>query len=299
MFFATSSIEVGPSRMELWLGVSRHARVYAAERKGLCADTLLLPAARCAARDVSILWFFLDGETTFEHESGATCMKAPSVAIIPEHWREGANGKRDVRIRMGMNSASVQVLFRARCDTIQHLDAGAEVLAEVASMHREVIGADEGRGFLLLRGILRRLVAHGLVPPSVLADEDSTLYTSAAYVRLWNAMRQRIASFDVNPSLKSIAADANMSGRHAQRLAHALFEECLMPPGGFREATINLRLSLASILLSKSSLSVVDVARLVGYLNPETLTSAFRHTGLPSPVEIRRTHRDDLSFALA
>lgn len=290
MFFASSSIEVGPSRMDLWLGVGRNARVYAAQRSGLAADTQLLPAARCSARAVSVLWILLEGEATFEHEGRVTRMQAPSVAIIPESWREGANGERLVRIRMGVDCASVQVLFRAATDTIQPLHMPPQQLAEVAALHREIMGASEEHGFALLRALLRRLVTFGLVPPTVFDDDRDGMYTSPTFARVWRSMRRRIAAFDVNPSIKTIAAEAELSSRHAHRIANVLFDECLMPPGGFRGAMVNLRLTLASILLSKSSLQVLDIARIVGYQNPETLTRALRHTGLPAPLEIRRSH---------
>ena len=157
-------------------------------------------------------------------------------------------------------------------------------------MHRQILDAAPEEGLAPLRRLLGKLVSFGLVPTFALTAAEATFYQDPTTARVWQALQRRYTALDASPSLKAMAAEVGLSARHTHRIMTTIFGECLMPPGGFREATINVRLSLASILLSKSSLSVVEVARAVGYLHPETLANAFRHVGLPSPAEIKRTY---------
>jgi len=274
--------------------VSQSARICAAERRGVNADTMLFPATQSAPRNISVLWVIIAGAATFSYDDQVTQVAAPCVVSVPEHWSEGANGKRVVRMQtQGEPFASVQVHFRGTCERLTELSLAREKMNELVSVHRRILDGDPEGGAGLLRALLWRLASFGLVPRSALTDADASLFTDPSTVRMWEAVRRHYAALDANPSLKSMASEADLSERHAHRIMRNIFNACLLPPGGFREATINLRLSFASILLSRSSLTVVEVARRAGYMHPETLANAFRHAGLPSPAEIKRTYAAD------
>lgn len=291
MFYASSRMDFGSVLMTTRLAVGRSVRIYVAERHGMSADSNLFPSTQEGPRAVTLLWLLLSGTVSFEHNGTSTRIAAPALVSLPEHWNEGARGTRAVRIQTGgAPFSAVQVLYRAPCEGLGHVALSDTHLGELKEMHRRILDVAPEDGSGLLRALLWKLVSFGLVPPHALQDSDPSLYTDPATVRMWNALQTRYNAIDASPSLKAMAAEANLSCRHAHRIMGAIFNECLMPPGGFREATINVRLSLASLLLSKSALSVSEVARLVGYMHPETLANAFRHVGLPSPAEIRRSY---------
>lgn len=291
MFYAASHMHLGSVHMTTRLAVGCSARIYAAERHGMSTDTRLLPATQASARAITIRWFVLSGSATFEHEGEMVRVMAPALVALPEHWNEGADGKRTVRIQtFGAPYAVVQVLHREECEGLTQLPLSEGHAQEIMAMHRRILDASEGDSAALLRALLWKLVGFGLVPTSAVHEPDPSMYTDSAAIRMWGTLQRRYTAFDANPSLKAMAAEASLSGRHAHRIMGSIFSECLMPPGGFREATVNMRLSLASMLLSKSTLSVQEVAKLVGYLHPETLANAFRHVGLPSPAEIKRSY---------
>lgn len=299
MFFASSNMQVGKVLMSTRFAVGQNARVYVAERRGMSADTSLFPATQVPPRPVTLLWIFLSGTVQFERDGKVENFETPCAFSMPEHWSEGADGRRSaVRIlTAGEPYTSVQVHYRKACEDVVAHVLSPEHAREIVTHHRRVLDAEAADSVGLLRAMMWKLVSRGLLPGVAVSDSNPGLYNDAGTLRMWEALQRRYTALDPSPSIKAMAEEAGISLRKANDIMKTIFEDCLMPPGGFREATINVRLSLASILLSKSALGVADVAQMVGYQQPEALANAFRHAGLPSPATIKKTYStSELTF---
>ena len=199
--------------------VGSNVRIYAAERYNLSADTRLLPATRMPARPNTLFWFFVDGTATVHHDGTELNVQAPCLLAMPEHWSEGAEGRRAARIQTaGAPYASVQVHVRQPCDGLRRIPLSYAHAEEIRSMHRRAIDTDGDEGLRVLRALLLKLVSFRIIPCEALTASDERFYTEPAVARMWQALRRRYTALDASPSLKAMAAEANLSTRHAHRL---------------------------------------------------------------------------------
>jgi transcriptional regulator GlxA family with amidase domain len=56
----------------------------------------------------------------------------------------------------------------------------------------------------------------------------------------------------------------------------------------WRDTRNRWRLQVAAVLLSRTDLSVSDIAEETGYRSPQAMARSFLRAGLPSPSEVRR-----------
>lgn len=289
MLFASSSTSLGDVFLRTHFAVERAVRIYAAERSGMRSDTRFIPASPAKARDATVFWLILEGSAQLSFGSETFRFSAPALVRLPESWVEGADGVRQVRMETGSElHRALRILVRAP-GAFDVLEMDAATLAAATAYHQAVLGpstAPNSNSAAPAKALLRALANSGILPttidPESIAEEEE-----APLVRAWGALQERYAAFDVSPSLKLMASSCGLSLRHTARLIAEIFRDFLMPVGGFREATISLRLCFASMLLSASKLSVAEVASLVGYGHPESLTNAFKRANLPPPQRVR------------
>jgi len=79
----------------------------------------------------------------------------------------------------------------------------------------------------------------------------------------------------------------NSNDRQLDRYLQDFFETFTMVGGGWRAATVHLRIKLAVMFLSAEGVSVAEVARAVGYGSSDAMARAFRDAGLSAPTTLR------------
>lgn len=295
MLFASSCTSLGDIYLRTHFAVDRSVRIYAAERKGMRSDTRFIPASPAKAREATVFWLILEGTAQLSFGSETMRFAAPALVQLPESWVEGEEGVRRVRMETGSElHKALRILVRAPAP-FEVLSMDAALFAAASAYHEAVLGPAAASGensAAPAKTLLRALAQSGFLPASIdpeaiVEEEEGSL------VRAWSALQERYAAFDVSPSLKLMASSCGLSLRHTARLIAEIFRDFLMPVGGFREATISLRLCFASMLLSSSMLSVAEVAALVGYGHPESLTNAFKRANLPPPQRVRSGYADE------
>ncbi|MFO0664119.1 MAG: hypothetical protein U0174_09210 [Polyangiaceae bacterium] len=295
MLFASSCADFGDIYLRTHFAVDRNVRIYSAERNGMRSDTRFIPASPAPAREATALWLILDGTAQISFGSETMRFSAPALIQMPESWMEGADGSRRVRLETGGEyHRALRILLRTNA-SFEVLAMDASVLTAAAAYHHAVLGPGavaNANSAKPAKELLRALRASGLLPAGI-DPEEIVEEEDAPLTRSWKALQERYAAFDVSPSLKLMAASCGLSLRHTARLIAEIFRDFLMPVGGFREATITLRLCFASMLLSSSALSVAEVAALVGYGHPESLTNAFKRANLPPPQRVRSGYTEE------
>lgn len=289
MLCASIASHRGDMFLRTHFAVDRSVRIHAAERKGMRCDTRYFPASRAEPRNATVLWLILDGAAQISFGSETMRFDAPALIQMPEHWMEGANGVRSVRIDTGVElHRALRILVRAPAP-FEVKAMNAELLAVANAYHQAVLGADapaHANSASHARALLKELRRSGVLPAGIDPDTVSDR-EDAPLLRVWSALQEGYSTLDVSPSLKLMAASCGLSLRHTARLIAEIFRDFMMPVGGFRETTITLRLCFASMLLSSPELSVADVASIVGYGHPESLTNAFKRANLPAPQRVR------------
>lgn len=288
MLYASSRSDFGDHHMQTYLAVGREFRVFAAERKGLRSDTEYLPTSSKQPRNVSQLWFLIEGTLVVSRDARSVPIVGPSLVVLPEHWDKGADGRAPVRLQTyGDRIRAVHVHYRGAVVDFAVLPFTGELLREVSRYHEAVMKAEAPRELGAAERIFFGVLASAGLVPSAVEKEALSCSGQAHLMRVWNVMREMYAELDTNPSLKVIAAKAGLSRRHTARLISEIFRSYLFPQGGFQEVMLTLRLSLASVLLTSGALSVTEVAQRVGYAYPESLTNAFKRAGLVSPTRVK------------
>jgi AraC-like DNA-binding protein len=157
-------------------------------------------------------------------------------------------------------------------------DAVERYLSRVFDSSTEIAATD-------VLTLLDDLASENIFEPSLKAgisiDEDPRL------VALWQELASAYARADTRPSLKRIAMATAMSLRNISRFMTLASRELLLPPGGWRDTTVNLRLTMAVLFLSCPAISIADVAKALGYGHAEAMANAFQRAGLRSPTDAR------------
>lgn len=281
----------GERFMSTHLAIGRMMRIYASARQRMRLDTMLLPATPNEAREVTQLWFLLEGTVHISVGARTTQLDKPCLFRLPEHFTKGAEGERQVRlVTGGARFRSVQLYYRKQATGFEVVPLSPQVLESATRYHASVIEPGESRESGKAEGeFVQALEAEGLLP-SGMSEDAVSRPQDASVLRVWNALRASYTKSDASPSIKLMAAAANLSRRHTTRLVAEISREFLVPPGAFQEMVLMLRLTFASLLLSDPELSISEVASLVGYAHPEGLTNAHRRAGLPTPEQVRNLY---------
>jgi AraC-like DNA-binding protein len=284
--------------------IDRDLHVQAVERGGMVFDTRFVPALPEPARDVDVLWLVARGRVLATRDGhpldGATWHEAPCALRLTEAEFTGADGRRTLELAAsGQPFRAVELRFRrahagaALPPTAAYLEPGPEVWLAVEGLLARIPHGDAD-GERATRALLRALAARELVRPSL---EGSLTPDEPASLRaIWMMVSLAYSKLRTSSTLKELAGVA-LSTRRAERLLQHLAEQRLLQFTGWRSGLIQLRLGLASLLLSAPDFTVKRVAQEVGYANAEALANAFQRAGLPSPTEVRAGHRQRAATA--
>lgn len=273
------------------IGLSSQLRVFVVHRTGTCFDTAVVPACSGPARNVRIDWIILQGRAYLRCGAGRTiaAFGPGSVLTMAESDFEGTRGTRTHEFHFhGEPFCAMELRYRVNVLPTEPRVAqlAEEALALVAALVEPTLKGDAVTLRSGLPDVVTALNAVG-VGPEVTSIRDLELDA-----RLAQTMVATYNAFDLTSSLKTMAAAAELSLRQYARLAKGAFHSLLLlPHDGFRATMSNLRIRVATCLLSHPEVSVADVARAVGYSRPEAMDGSFRAAGLPSPSEVRQILR--------
>jgi len=85
-----------------------------------------------------------------------------------------------------------------------------------------------------------------------------------------------------------LGEQAGVSPRQLQRIYARLCSTYGMNLASWRDTRNRWRLQIAAVLLSRTDLSLSEIAGETGYRSPQAMARAFLHAGLPSPSDVRR-----------
>ncbi|MEO8876422.1 MAG: hypothetical protein ABI461_12605 [Polyangiaceae bacterium] len=291
MFFAHGSLEIGPAILRSQIGVDHDLRLFAVDRRGVVHDTALLPCVRVPRREVSLFWFVISGRTSWSGPSEGS-IEGPAVLTLDESDFDGANGKRTWTFRSsGEPFRGLEVRASRRLVAAElrkqptPLVCTASTFEAVEAYLSSALDTNAAGSAVDVLALLDALAPEKIFEPSlkkgISVDEDPRL------VALWQELASAYARADTRPSLKRIAEATAMSLRNISRFMTLASRELLLPPGGWRDTTVNLRLTMAMLFLSCPMISIADVARAMGYGHSEAMANAFQRAGLLSPSDAR------------
>ena len=304
MLEAAGSRQFGRLYFRSCILVDRDLHVQAVERSGLVFDTRFVPPLPEPARDVQLLWFIASGRVLLRRDGGSLggliggdadgWHQGPCVVRLTEAEFTGADDRRTIELAStGDPFRAVEMRFRGehagpRLPSEAGLvNVDAAVWSAVETLLARIDNSDSP-GAAAARRLLRAVEACGLVAPtleqSLVVDEPTGLRA------IWMMVSLAFRGLRTSATLKELAGVA-VSTRRAERLLQQLAEQRLLQFTGWRSGLIQLRLGLASLLLSVPELTIKEVAAEVGYRNAEALTNAYQHAGLPSPTDIKGGHR--------
>ena len=263
-------------------------------RRGLVLDTRFVPAYRGAPRMGHCVYLLARGRVELEDGTSSSVRVGPSAWTLSAEELEGANGRRVVNYRNeGDPFVACEIHVRSE-ELLAHFPPGAPPVNLVDDVWRSVerlasiptrAGDDEVVAELL--ALVEGLRRSGVLDARAVERARSRVPLE----RLWRGVRPLVERLDVAATLDQLGELANTSRRQLDRYVHAFFEQVPLVGGGFRPATLHLRLKLAVLFLSAEGATVSEVAAQMGYGSIDAMGRAFRDAGLPSPSVVQASLR--------
>ena len=261
------------------------------ERTGLTLDTRFVPATRGEPRPGACLYllhrgdFVLDGDPVRRFEG-------PAAFVLSEQHLEGAHGRRSATFRAYGSPFAAIEMHLAEVDVLSHRaepptglevdDASWAAAARVIGLAHEASGDTrelEGAIFDLLCALAAaRVIAAGVA---------ESARSPVRFERLWRAVSPLAERFALTATMDELGSFSGVSPRQLDRYLQDFFKTFMMVGGGWRAATVHLRIKLAIMFLSADGVSMTEVARAVGYGSSDAMARAFRDAGLAAPTTLR------------
>lgn len=285
--------ELSGASLRTMFGFAHGVWVTLVERRGLVLDTRLVPAERGPERPGTCVYLLAEGRVVL-HDVAGTCFDGPSALILSESQLEGANGVRPVTFRLEGEPLVVAELHFASDDvvvapasepTTVQLDPSCWVAIE-AALFAAGEGDDDGCGEAL-RVLIDSLASSGILRREAAVRARERL----PFARLWGAIRPLVERLALSATLDQVGDLAALSRRQLDRHLKGFFDAYPLVGGGFRAATLHLRLKLAVLFLSAEGATVDAVARLVGYGSTDAMARAFRDAGASAPSVVQAALR--------
>ena len=259
------------------LALGRELRAHSVRRRVLAFDTRFSPGS-ARERDVVTIYLVVSG---WIEPRGSARVEGPSAWVLAEDEFERCRSERSFRTG-GEPLVAVDVCVpRTRVRVPVGLARGPApvsppVVAAAAAMAAARTEEAIGEAFT---GLALALADAGWIDAALVREAGEAERPST--LRLWRTLTRFYSAHETGAYLPALADVAGVSLRQLERDAADVLERIGL--GGFRATLRTLRLRRAVTLLSAPSLSVEEVARIVGYGSSDSLGRAFRDAGLPSP----------------
>ena len=218
--------------------------------------------------------------------------EGPAAFLLSEQHLEGAHGLRSATFRAYGSPFAAIEMHLAEADVLSHRaeppsklevdDASWAAVARVIGLAQEA--SKETRDLEAAVGDLLRKLAE---TRSIAAHVPESARSPVRFERLWRAVRPLAERFALTATMNEVGAVADVSPRQLDRYLQDFFKTFTMVGGGWRAATVHLRIKLAVMFLSAEGVSVTEVARAVGYGSSDAMARAFRDAGLSAPKTLR------------
>ncbi len=277
MLVSRSEWARGELELSTTLALGKDLRIHAVRRRALVFDTRFSPGSSLE-RSVATIYLVVSG---WIEPAGAARVEGPSAWVLAEDELERSNAERTFRNGGApLVAADVCVPSSHLCVPIGLACGPRPVPATVvdAVWAMDAARADEAIGAasrLLVRGLADADWVDGALPSVAEAPEQPSTH------RFWRTVTRFYSAHETGAYLPLLAEVAGVSLRQLERDSREVLERIGL--GGFRASVRTLRLRRAVTLLSAASLSIEDVARIVGYGSGDALGRAFRDAGLPAP----------------
>lgn len=284
---------IGAARLASSLVFARGVWMNVVVRSGLTLDTRLVPATKGAPRPGACLYLMHRGAFVLDGDHGPR-FEGPAAFLLSEQQLEGALGVRSETFRaygapfaaIEMHLAEADVLSQ-RAEPPSNLevdDASLAAVARVIGLAQEASG--DTRELEAAIGELLRALADARVIAARVAE---SAHSPVRLERLWRAARPLAERFALTATMNELGAVADVSPRQLDRYLQDFFGTFAMVGGGWRAATVHLRIKLAIMFLSAEGVSVTEVARAVGYGSSDAMARAFRDAGAVRPDDAPRS----------
>jgi AraC-like DNA-binding protein len=263
-------------------------------RRGLLLDTRFVTAYRGPARPGHCIYLLARGRVELDDGTSTSVRVGPSAWTLSAEELEGADGRRVLNFRnAGDPFVACEVHVRSE-ELLVHSARSAQTMIldddvwlrveRLAAMPTAATDdAVEAEIFSLIDGLRRSGVLH--------ARAAERARSRVPLERLWRGVRPLAERLDVAATLDQLGELASTSRRQLDRYVHAFFEQVPLVGGGFRSATLHLRLKLAVLFLSAEGVTATEVAAQMGYGSIDAMGRAFRDAGLPSPSVVQSSLR--------
>jgi AraC-like DNA-binding protein len=279
--------------LRLTLAFARGLWTNVIARRGLVLDTRFVPAERGPPRLGRCLYLLARGRVELATGSTKLEFEGPSAFEITEHQLEGADGARAVQIlNAGEPFVACEVHvthdpWEPPLDAPRTLTVSEDAFSMVefiAALSREV---DDSVVVEAELSLLEALARRGALPSRTVDRAREPIPLE----RLWRGVRRSTERLAMATTLDQLGELTSTSRRQLDRYVRAFFAQFPIVGGGFRAATLHLRVKLAVLFLSAHEATVAEVADLVGYGSADAMGRAFRDAGLPAPSAIQASLR--------
>jgi methylphosphotriester-DNA--protein-cysteine methyltransferase len=294
MLFSRTRFESAGVLFGMHVAIERSFSIIAIHRRGLFYDGAVAPCCKAPSRGRVAFHVLLEGSLA---TSNGLHSDRPVILRMAEDVLEGANGTRPATLRTWGEPHVLVAVHIDRALVVGPAQDEPQLVAitraiEAAARYYATAAADrDGDIATAARALLHEFVAAELLAPSV----ASLPLAASPEARLWSALSTFIGKMDTAPTLTALTDLASISPRHADRLLRRFTDAYGLPAEGWRDLTRRWRLKLATVLLSSPALTVVAVARRVGYRNAEALANAMAQDGLLPPSHYRTRGPDTVS----
>lgn len=293
MLIARTHRELSGASLRSTFGFAHGVWVTLVERRGLVLDTRLVPAKRGPGRPGSCVYLIAHGSLLL-HDAAGTRFHGPVALLLSEPQLEGADGARPLTFRLEgeplvvaeLHFASEDILVAPASDPLT-VKVDPSCWAAVAGAVRAAREGDDAGCSEALQAVIDSLATAGVVRHEAAVRARESL----PFARLWGAIRPLVERLALSATLDQVGDLATLSRRQLDRHLKGFFDAYPLVGGGFRAATLHLRLKLAVLFLSAEGASVDAVARLVGYGSTDAMARAFRDAGASPPSVVQAALR--------
>lgn len=264
---------------EIVAWVDLNARVHVFRSRELACDDRLFQLAfgRLDAGDRSLVTLVLEGRLHLESDGARFCCEPGQGVYLP---RKGTLAARTE------GRAYESLVLEWDADARHSARALAFEPASVVPLATRVLESERPDRDVLERvtgllGSLAPLEGLDFGRPSMVGPDELRFQEVAT------ALDDVLSSLDEQPMAIDLQTKLGVSARQVTRIVDAFRERYGYGSTNWQDARSRRRLMLAAALLTAPTATVTEVAQIVGYSRPETLTRAFATAGLPRPSAIR------------
>jgi AraC-like DNA-binding protein len=288
MLFARATKTLRAARFTSYLVFAPRVWMSIVERVGLTLDTRFAPVEKDAPRPGACLYFIHRGTFAFDGET----FEGPVTFLMSTDHMKGARGAHTVTFRTSGEPFEAIEMYLAEEDVTKRLERGPAAV-EVDDRAREAVARmlrvahatsnDTRELESAVDELLGALAAQRLIAAGVVDASRSPM----KFEKLWRAVRPLAERFALTATMDELGVLAEASPRTLDRYVRDFLQTFTTVGGGFRAATVYLRLRLAVMFLSAEGVTVAEVAHAIGYGSADAMARAFRDAGLPAPTALR------------